>query len=125
MSFESKTLQLIEKYHRIVEADELPPGASPEDMGGDVQDVTEAPPEQTQAAPLTSQGELDYIEKLVDAALFKPNAEEANMLEGFQRTLQTKDPATDPRSIADAVKVMVEPKEKGNDLVNNLDIISQ
>ena len=130
MSFESKTLQLIERYQRIIEADELPPGASPEDMGGDVQDVTQPEPTQGQPAPLTSEGELEYINALVNAALFKPNTEEANTLLQFQRSLTEKDSTADPRIIGDTVKVMVQPKESspnsenGQELSSDLDAIA-
>jgi hypothetical protein len=69
----SKTLQLIEKYHRLIEQDEQNPemdqGENPEPSG----DVTEQPtPEPSENVPLSSPAELRYMEDVVLAALMEP-----------------------------------------------------
>lgn len=70
----SKTLQLIERYQRILEQDEQNPQAgmeqAPPQEGGD---VTEMPAEEpSETVPLSSPAELRYMEDVVLAALMEP-----------------------------------------------------
>jgi len=91
-----KTLQLFEHYHKVIREQGEDPNAPP--MEGDpaagmedpasVQDVTEAPPEETM--PLTSEGEEQYISDLIDAALYKPSPEEASTLTNLQSVMKMK-----------------------------------
>lgn len=71
----SKTLQLIERYQRILEQDEQNPEAGMEQPpeGGQPPEQAEMPPEEPQETiPLSSPAELRYIEDVVLAALMEP-----------------------------------------------------
>lgn len=71
----SKTLQLIERYQRILEQDEQNPEAGMEQPpeGEQPPEQAEMPPEEPQETiPLSSPAELRYIEDVVLAALMEP-----------------------------------------------------
>jgi len=88
----SKTLQLIEKYHRLIREQ------GEDQMSMEDPNAQQAPPEAAQAQPaapeeempLTSQGENEYIKMLVDAALFSPSPEEAKTLANLQSVMALK-----------------------------------
>lgn len=74
-NMKSKTLQLIERYQRILEQDEQNPEAGMEQPpeGGQPPEQAEMPPEEPQETiPLSSPAELRYMEDVVLAALMEP-----------------------------------------------------
>lgn len=94
-----KTEKLLKYYYKklIEEQDmEIPEDGGVEDPsmaeGGDVSDagVTDVVDEPQEVAPLTSEGELFYIENLVDAALFVPSEEDSMVLQELQTALKLK-----------------------------------
>jgi hypothetical protein len=69
----SKTLQLIEKYERLLEQDGQDPNAGMEQPPQEGQDVTEMPAEEpAETIPLSSPAEIRYMEDVVLAALMEP-----------------------------------------------------
>ena len=69
----SKTLQLIKRYHRILEQDEQNPQDGMEQQPQEGGDVTEMPAEKpAESIPLSSPAEIRYIEDVVLAVLMEP-----------------------------------------------------
>lgn len=69
----SKTLNLIEKYYKLMEQDEQNPEADMKQQPQEGGDVTEMPAEEpVESIPLSSPAEIRYIEDVVLAALMEP-----------------------------------------------------
>ena len=84
----SKTLKLIRQFHEALD------GQDPSQQDPNAQqspDVTENPqPTPDETMPMTSEGENEYIADLIDAALFEPNAEDAQILLNLQSVMKLK-----------------------------------
>jgi len=95
----SKTLQLIEKYSRLLEQDEQDPNAGMEQAPPqEGQPAPEAPPaEEANPVPLTSIAEINYIKHVVMALLYATttNVSEADKsnLKELEVALQDDDKA--------------------------------
>ena len=95
----SKTLQLIEKYSRLLEQDEQDPNAGMEQAPPqEGQPAPEAPPaEEANPIPLTSIAEINYIKHVVMALLYATttNVSEADKsnLKELEVALQDDDKA--------------------------------
>jgi len=95
----SKTLQLIEKYSRLLEQDEQDPNAGMEQTPPqEGQPAPEAPPaEEANPVPLTSIAEINYIKHVVMALLYATttNVSEADKsnLKELEVALQDDDKA--------------------------------
>jgi hypothetical protein len=94
----SKTLQLIEKYVRLLEQDEQDPNAGMEQAPPqEGQPAPEAPAEEANPAPLTSIAEINYIKHVVMALLYATttNVSEADKsnLKELEVALQDDDEA--------------------------------
>jgi hypothetical protein len=122
----SKTLQLINKYHRLLnEQGEDPnmqqmegdPSQQPEDVQDAVDPSAEAPDE---TMPLTSQGEDTYIANLVDAALFEPSAEDARTLLNLQNVMQMKRYTNAREEVLPLVLSIISSETQGGDLKRDL-----
>ena len=94
----SKTLELFKHYNRLLKEQGEDMTTDPT-MGQDLnqsaqpdpsQDVTENPESTEDVAPLTSVGENQLIQNVVDAALFKPSPEQFIELQDFQNKIKTK-----------------------------------
>lgn len=89
----SKTLKLIEKYHRLIEQDEQQPEA---EMGQPPQEgqepAPEMPTEGPETIPLSSPAEIRYMEDVVLAALMEPpSGEDRIALENILDLLRRPD----------------------------------
>ena len=94
----SKTLQLIEKYVRLLEQDEQDPNAGMEQAPPqEGQPAPEAPAEEANPIPLTSIAEINYIKHVVMALLYATttNVSEADKsnLKELEVALQDDDEA--------------------------------
>jgi hypothetical protein len=92
----SKTLNLIRKYHLLIEQDEQNPEVDPsqqEGMPSEGGDVTEMPSEPQETIPLSSPAELRYIQDVVLAALMmnRPSGEDRIKLENLRDLLDDPD----------------------------------
>ena len=99
INMKSKTLQLIEKYSRLLEQDEQDPNAGMEQAPPqEGQPAPEAPPaEEANPVPLTSIAEINYIKHVVMALLYATtsNVSEADKsnLKELEVALQDDDEA--------------------------------
>ena len=99
INMKSKTLQLIEKYVRLLEQDEQDPNAGMEQAPPqEGQPAPEAPPaEEANPVPLTSIAEINYIKHVVMALLYATttNVSEADKsnLKELEVALQDDDEA--------------------------------
>jgi hypothetical protein len=126
----SKTLQLINKYHRLLKEQgedpnmqqmEQDPSQQPEDVQGAVDPTAEAPQEETM--PLSSQGEDKYIADLVDAALFEPSAEDARTLLNLQNVMQMKRYKNAREEVLPLLLSIISSETQGGDLKKDLNNI--
>lgn len=122
----SKTLQLINKYHKLLrEQDDAGMQEQPTPEGGDVQDVVDPTAQEPQEEmPLTSQGEEEYISSLIDAALFKPSAEEAKVLLNYQSVMSSKRYTNAREEILPGVLAIISPQTQDADLRQSLSQIN-
>lgn len=81
----SKTLKLIRQFHEALDGQEQDLNAQ---MSPDVTENPQPTPEETM--PMTSEGENEYIDDLIDAALFEPSAEDAQTLLNLQSVMKLK-----------------------------------
>jgi hypothetical protein len=123
----SKTIELINYYTRLLkeqaEEDPMQQGAEMPPVGGDVQDVVEPQaeaPQEQETAPMTSEGENEYIANLIDAALFKPTAEEAKTLMNLQNVMQLKRYTNAREEVLPMVLSIISPETQSNSLKQNL-----
>jgi len=116
----SKTLQLISRYNRILTEQDEDPNMQQPDISDPSMQQPEAPPEE---APLTSQGEDEYISSLVDAALFKPSVEEARTLLNLQNVIQMKRYTNAREEILPLVLSIISPETQAGDIKSDLDKI--
>jgi len=98
INMKSKTLQLIEKYVRLLEQDEQDPNAGMEQAPPqEGQPAPEAPAEEANPVPLTSIAEINYIKHVVMALLYATttNVSEADKsnLKELEVALQDDDEA--------------------------------
>ena len=128
-NMKSKTLQLINKYHRLIREQ----GEDPNMQGGDmeqgqpedVQDVVDpnAAQAEEETMPLTSQGEEKYIADLVDAALYEPSAEDSRTLMNLQNVMQLKRFKNAREEILPLVLSIISSETQAGDLKKNLNNI--
>lgn len=123
----SKTLQLINKYHRLLKEQGEDPNiqpmeGDPSQQPEDVQDVVDpnAQESEQETIPLTSQGEEEYISNLIDAALFEPSAEDATTLLNLQNVMQMKRFRNAREEVLPMVLSIISPKTQEGDLTKNL-----
>lgn len=119
---ESKTLKFISNYLTLLEQGD--PTADPNAQEGqapaeDVQDVSEPAPEETM--PLSSEGENEYIANLIDAALFEPSAEEANVLLNLQSVMSMKKFSNAREEVLPHVLSIIGTSTQNNRLKQDLD----
>lgn len=124
----SKTLNLIEKYQRLIrEQGEDPSMVDPNAMQQpqDVQGAVDpnAGDAGEEEIPLTSQGEDEYIANLIDAALYKPSAEDAKTLLNLQNVMQMKRYENSREEVLPLVLSLISPETQNGDLKNNLNSI--
>jgi hypothetical protein len=120
----SKTLKLIDRYMLVIEQGEAPPMEDPNQAQGqpqDVQDVTQQTPEETM--PMSSAGEDEYIQNMIDAALFEPSPEEANTLLNLQSQMQMKKYTNAREEILPTVISIIGSSTQANGLKQNLNNI--
>ena len=124
----SKTLSLINNYHRLIKEQgedlNIDPNAmdQPQDVQGAVDPNAEAAPTEEEV-PLTSQGEDEYIANLIDASLFKPSAEDAKTLLNLQNVMQMKRYQNAREEVLPLVLSLISPETQNGDLKNNLNSI--
>lgn len=132
----SKTLQLIERYYRIIEQDEQDPNAvmeTPPEAPPEAQ-APEAPAPEQETVPLSSQAEIRYIEDVVLAALMepKPSGDDRIALENFLDLLKRPDAIKRINGTGKTAKdiyqtqilPIIRPAQEGQELRDNLDSIS-
>lgn len=123
----SKTLQLINRYHRLLKEQGEDPnmqpmeGDQPQDVQGAVDPSAEAPQEETM--PLTSQGEDKYIADLIDAALFEPSAEDARTLLNLQNVMQMKRYKNAREEVLPLLLSIISSETQGGDLKKDLNTL--
>lgn len=109
----------------VIEQGESPPIEDPSQMGQgqpqDVQDVTQETPDETM--PMTSAGEDEYIQNMIDAALFEPSAEEAQTLLNLQSQMQLKKYTNAREEILPTVLSIIGSSTQSNGLKQNLNSI--
>ena len=110
----NRTLKLLEQYEDNIDAME----------GGEDVSVTDTPqpetPEEGEAQSLTSEGELFYIESLVDAALYSPNSEEQATLMDIQDALSSKSYVNARAEILPTVLAMFQDTREDKELSDQL-----
>ena len=116
----SKTLKLIEHYEKLLEQD-MPPEeqAAAQDIGADVQDVTEPAPQEEM--PMTSEAENEYISMLVDAALFEPSSEDARALLNLQSAFKMKKFQNAREEALPLILSIINSSTSGGDIRKDLD----
>ena len=129
----SKTLKLIERYHRIIEQDEQDPNAGME-APPEAAPAPEMPAEQPETVPLSSQAEIRYIEDVVLAALMEPRPSGGDRiaLENFLDLLKKPDAIQRIQGSGKTAKDIYQtkilpiilPAQEGQELRDNLDSIS-
>lgn len=127
----SKTLQLINHYHRLLKEQGEDPnmpsfdGGAPSQPPQDVQDVVDpnSPEGGEEELPMTSQGENSYISNLIDAALFEPSAEEARTLLNLQNVMQLKRYKNAREEILPLVLSLISSESQSGDLKKDLNNI--
>lgn len=116
-----KTLKLIKHYHRILkEQDEQIPD---EEQGFDIDGgEMEAPMEEpvSEEVPMTSEGEERYISDLIDAALYEPNAEDAQILIDLQSVMKMKKYQNARDEVLPIILNIIRPSTEGNDIRDSL-----
>lgn len=129
----SKTLNLIEKYQRILEQDDQNPEAGMEEMGGMEEAPPEMPAEEPEIIPLSSAAEVRYMEDVVLAALMEPPAGEDRIaLENVLDLLKKPDSVQRIQGSGQTAKDLyqskvlpiIRPAQQNNELRDNLDQIS-
>ena len=118
-----KTEHLIKHYKKILseQAEELPEAgfdsSGGEDMGAvtDVQD-----PEPQEEMPLTSEGEEQYIQDLIDAALYEPSSEDAKTLTDLQGIMSMKKFTNAREEILPIILKIIRPATEDNSIRNQL-----
>lgn len=125
----SKTLQLIDHYHRLIEEQGEDPSMQQDpnamEQPQDVQGVVDpnAGDAGEEELPLTSQGEDKYIADLIDAALFEPSAEDARTLLNLQNVMQMKRYKNAREEVLPLVLSLISPETQGGDLKKSLNSI--
>lgn len=124
----SKTLQLINSYHRLIKEQGEDPNAMQQDpsMGQeqpqDVQGMVDpnAGDAGEEELPLTSQGEDKYIADLIDAALFEPSAEDSRTLLNLQNVMQMKRYKNAREEVLPLVLSLISAETQGGDIKKDL-----
>jgi hypothetical protein len=125
----SKTLQLINKYHKLLNEQGEDPNMQQPPMQDqppqNVQDAVDptAQPDAEETMPLTSQGEDKYISDLIDAALFEPSAEDARTLLNLQNVMQMKRYKNAREEVLPLVLSIISSETQGGDLKKDLNTI--
>lgn len=86
----SKTLTLIEGYHRILNEqtpEDMAAGAEGAPDAAQVAPEAPAPEPEQEVVQLTSEGEDELISMIVDAALFNPTPSQKKVLQDIQNTI--------------------------------------
>jgi hypothetical protein len=126
----SKTLQLMNKYHRLLKEQgedpnmqqmEPDPSQQPQDVQDAVDPNAAEPADETM--PLTSQGEDQYISDLIDAALFSPSSEDARTLLNLQNVMQMKRYSNAREEVLPLVLSIISAETQGGDLKKDLNNI--
>ena len=126
----SKTLQLINQYHRLIKEQGEDPNMQqdpnmdqeqPQDVQGAVDPSAGDAGEEE--LPLTSQGEDKYIADLIDAALFEPSAEDARTLLNLQNVMQMKRYKNSREEVLPLVLSLISSETQGGDLKKSLNSI--
>ena len=127
----SKTLQLINRYHRLINEQGEDPNMEQDpnmaqEQPQDVQGVVDpnAGDAGQEELPLTSQGEDKYIADLIDAALFEPSAEDARTLLNLQNVMQMKRYKNSREEVLPLVLSLISSETQGGDLKKNLGRLS-
>ena len=117
----SKTKDLIAQYSKLfLEQDEQDmDDAGQEEQPQDVQDVAMEEPTQEEV-PLTSEGENEYVKWMIDAALYKPTAEEAKTLLNLQNVMQLKRFTNAREEIVPIVMSIISSESSADDMKNQL-----
>lgn len=120
---EFKTLKLFDHFQSLLEqSPELQDQVGQEEPVDDVQDVTD--PNAGGAGeemPLTSEAEEQYIEDLIDAALFQPSSEEAKTLLNLQNVIKSKSFTNAREEVLPLVLSLIQSETSTNDLKDSLD----
>ncbi len=128
----SKTLQLIERYHRIIEQDEQNTDMGME-QASEGQDAPEMPAEEPETIPLSSPAEIRYMEDVVLAALMEPPSGQdritlENILDLLRRPDNIKKIQSSGQTAKDLYQTQVlpiiRPAQQGADIRDNLDQLS-
>ena len=126
----SKTIQRMNKYHRLLKEQgedpniqqmEPDPSQQPQDVQDAVDPNAEEPADETM--PLTSQGEDQYISDLIDAALFSPSSEDARTLLNLQNVMQMKRYSNAREEVLPLVLSIISAETQGGDLKKDLNNI--
>lgn len=123
-----KTLNLIEHYKRIIleqgEEEMQQMGGEMEGQEGMEGDVTEMPEELPQEEmPFTSESENQYIEDLIDAALYEPSSEDSKTLTDLQGIVKMKKFTNAREEILPTLLTIIRPSTEGNDIRGELNNI--
>lgn len=120
----SKTQNIINAYYRVIkeQGEQLPSDEGFDSSGGlDVTDV--ADPTQEETMPMSSSGEDQYISDLIDAALFEPSSEDANLLTNLQSQMKMKKYKNARQEILPTVLNIIRPSTDANNIRDNLNDI--
>jgi len=126
----SKTLQLINHYHRLIKEQGEDPSMQQDPS------MAQEPPQDVQGAvdpaagdangeelPFTSQGEDRYISDLVDAALYAPSSEDARTLLNLQNVMQMKRYKNAREEILPLVLSLISSETQAGDIKKDLNSI--
>lgn len=117
----SKTLKFIKEYKKLLVEQDEEDDFSQEDMGDEQMDVQDVQQPQQEEIPLTSEAEEQYIQDLVDAALYEPSSEDAKILADLQGVIKTKSYGNAREEILPIVLNIIRPSTEGSKLRDELD----
>jgi hypothetical protein len=122
----SKTLQLINYYTNLIKEQGEDPSQMPQEPGMEQPQQGAPPPPQEapepeETAPMTSEGENEYITNLINAALFKPSAEDAKTLMNLQNVMQLKRYTNAREEVLPMVLSIISSESQSGDLKQNMD----
>ena len=116
-----KTIQLIERYHRLLkeQGEQEQEQAPDEEQGFDTAGAEEEMPQEEpipEEVPMTSEGEERYIADIIDAALFEPASDDAQLLLNLQSMMKMKKYQNARDEVLPAVLNIIKPSTEGSDI---------
>jgi len=121
-----KTLQLIERYHRLLKEQGEEQPMPDEEQGFDTAAAEQEMPQEEpipEELPMTSEGEERYIADIIDAALFEPDSDDAQLLLNLQSVMKMKKYENARDEVLPTVLNIIRPSSEGSDIRDSLNNI--